>query len=1209
MVKALLTIVRRNFTFLLIIYGANSGFSSEINDSKNKILFQSGTITTENNFAELKTLSISPEDIVNNRYYRIIHFEVLPSDEVKGQLLKEGIRLLNYLPHNAFFASIAVKSDFSKLDKCGIRTILKLEPHQKSSRAIRENNIPDYAKSGEGLVSLIVLYQSDVTADLVSETFFEKGYETIRAYHQGSQIRLRVHSDRIPELLSIPFVKYVEEIDAPPQPEDTKGRSLHRSNLINSEYATGLHYDGAGVSISLADDGEVGPHIDFQGRITNLISTGPGGSHGDMTSGIAAGAGNLNPSMEGMASGAHLYIHDVDDGTNPYDHVYNAPNYYAAHGAVITSTSYSQGCNDYNTIASTGDQIAHQYPYMNFVYSAGNRGQNDCGYGTNAAWGTITGGFKQGKNVIACGNLDAYGVLDATSSRGPAEDGRVKPDICANGKNQNSTRDDNRYQVGGGTSAACPGIAGITAQLIQAYREMFPGTEAPSPLLKGCMLNSAEDIGNPGPDFTYGWGRVNAYRALTTLMENRYLLDSLSHGSSNQHVIQVPANTRKLKCMVYWMDVEGDPLASIALVNDLDMTIEDPSNTTFEPWILDPTPIVANITAPAVRGVDHLNNMEQVTIDNPAAGNYTVEVNATLIPSGVQQYYVIWEFISDEIKLTYPNGGEGFVPGETEALRWDAPSSTGTFDIDYSTDLGGSWTNVVSGVPADIRQFDWIVPSSISDRVIVRLTRGLFSDQSDVPLAITNVPSDLNVDFVCLNLTRFSWTAAPGATEYEVSLLGSKYMDSVATVSGTFVQIPIADTLDTWFSVRALGANGGKGRRAVAVHKFPGVQNCSFADDLNLVRVNNPAAGLLFPCQDLTSVPLIINIRNDGINSAFDFDLSYSINGGTAVTETYSDTILQGASINYTFSSLVDLSAQGPYQIDFSITYTADANGTNNTITHLIDVQNSGTIPLTEDFQGAVFPPDGWDLTNSGTTYNWAEKSGITGADGNTTTAAWFDNYSYNSPGARDYLHTVLADFTSVSNPLLTFDVAYANYSGSSDGLGVEVSPNCGLSFIPTSYLKAGATLATAPSTSTDWQPTQASHWRKDSLFLSAFANAKIFIRFVNINDFGNNLYLDNINLEDNFNPGINDISSPVLLSLFPNPASGLFNLNVNNLPSDNLKISVYDINGRLVFSDQYNNTTGAFQSVIDLKDQSKGVYVVNISNGEKSYLLRATIL
>ncbi|TAH43234.1 MAG: T9SS type A sorting domain-containing protein [Bacteroidetes bacterium] len=1170
-----------------------------------QIMFQSGPFTTEENFSQVSDLTIPTEDIVDGHYYRVFHFNVIPSLEQKQELLSAGVRILNYIPYNAFVVSIKSGSNLSSLSNFNIRSIVRLDRDRKSSRAVRENNIPSYAKPKQGYVDLIVQYFSDMNRSTVLNYFAKYEFEILKMLNVGSQCRIRIPNDRIGDLLDIPFVKYVEEMEAPSEPEDTRGRSLHRSNLINSESSTGMHYDGAGVSISLADDGEVGPHIDFQGRITQLISTGAGGSHGDMTAGILGGSGNLNPSNQGMASGAHIYIHDVNDGVNPYDHIYNAINYYNLYGAVITSTSYSQGCNDYNTISSTGDMIAHQNPYFNFVYSAGNRGQDDCGYGTNAAWGTITGGFKQGKNAIACGNLDAYGILDVTSSRGPAEDGRVKPDICSNGKNQNSTRDNNRYQVGGGTSAACPGIAGIIAQLVQAYREMHNGDEAPSALLKGVLLNSAEDIGNPGPDFTYGWGRVNAFRALTTLQDSRYLLDSVTQSTTRTHSIQVPANSKKLKCMLYWLDIEGDPLASIALVNDLDLIVKNPSNTSYEPWILDPTPVIANLTTNAVRGADHLNNMEQVTIDNPAPGTYSVEVTGGIITSASQQYYIIWELESEDVKLTYPNGAEGFVPGETEALRWDASEGTDLFNLEYSDDNGISWNNIMTAIPANVRQYDWVVPTIISDQVLVRLSRGSFTDQSDQPLSIQRLPSALTIDFVCSNVTQFSWTSAPGASGYEVSVLGSMYMDSVGTTTANTLQVALSDTVDTWFSVRSLGNHGGKGRRAVAVQRPAGLLNCSIADDLNLLNVQNPPAGFLFPCQDLSSLPLSVTIKNDGINLAHSFNLSYSINGATPVIETFTDTLFQGSTRIFTFSNLVDLSASGIYQIVFGLSYTPDANSSNNTINHQVEVFHSAVTPYVEDFQTSVFPPAGWEINSSGSGITWAEKSGIVGSDGNLTTAAWFDNYSYNNLGARDYLKSVLADFSGIANPRLTFDVAFANYTGRSDGLGIDISSDCGINFIPSAYLKAGATLATVPSSTSDWEPTQATHWRNDTLSLSAFADSLVMIRFVNINDYGNNLYIDNINLESVLNPGVSEQLRPVTLSLFPNPSSGIFNLEVRNLPSKELSVEVFDLNGRKLIAETFSNTNDTFKTSIDLDKQPAAVYFLRIYNEDKTYRLR----
>jgi subtilase family serine protease len=103
------------------------------------------------------------------------------------------------------------------------------------------------------------------------------------------------------------------------------------------------------------------------------------------------------------------------------------------------------------------------------------------------------------KNAIATANLLQDGTLDNTSSRGPAYDGRLKPDISANGNSHESTDPNNGYQVFGGTSGAAPGIAGCLAQLTQAYKLMNSGAEPVSALLKGIILNTANDLGNVGP--------------------------------------------------------------------------------------------------------------------------------------------------------------------------------------------------------------------------------------------------------------------------------------------------------------------------------------------------------------------------------------------------------------------------------------------------------------------------------------------------------------------------------------------------------------------------------------------------------------------------------------------------------------------------------------------------------------------------------------
>ena len=157
---------------------------------------------------------------------------------------------------------------------------------------------------------------------------------------------------------------------------------------------------------------------------------------------------------------------------------------------------------------------------MIHIFSAGNDGSSDCGYGAGSNWGNITGGHKQGKNVIAVANLNSTSGLANSSSRGPAADGRIKPDIGAKGTSVNSTVPTNSYGLKTGTSMSCPGIAGIMGQLYQGYKELNSGVNPSSALMKGVLLNSGDDLGNPGPDFKHGWGEVNAYQAIK-ILENK----------------------------------------------------------------------------------------------------------------------------------------------------------------------------------------------------------------------------------------------------------------------------------------------------------------------------------------------------------------------------------------------------------------------------------------------------------------------------------------------------------------------------------------------------------------------------------------------------------------------------------------------------------------------------------------------------------------
>jgi hypothetical protein len=1174
----------------------------------NNILLKSGTLQTENNFLQSVNETIPASDIFNGYYYRLIQFNAMPTANQQRLIESSGIKLVGYVPYNSFYAAIPESYNLSVLVAYNPRSIIRLLPDNRINNQLRNGDY-EHARKKSGTLDLVLKYFKNNQPGEIQQELLSKGCEILDSHEATQLVTIRIDEDKWNALAALPFVEYLQPVAPDPVPDDTKGRSLHRSNAINTDFASGRHWDGSGVSIALADDGFVGPHIDFTGRITNISST-TGWSHGDMTSGIAVGAGNLFPVNRGMATGAHIYVFDIGS----YPQIVNAATNLTNYGTVITSTSYSQGCNDYDTYAEQGDQIMHDLKVVQPVFSAGNNNGADCGYGAGNQWGNITGGYKQGKNVIACANLDAMQVLDGTSSHGPAADGRIKPDISANGKDQMSTDEDNTYQVGGGTSAACPGIAGICAQLYQAYRTLTGSPNPEAPLIKACLLNSAEDIGNVGPDFKYGYGRVNSLRAVQTLEDGRYLSDSIGQGGTNTHTINVPAGTTRLKVMVLWLDEPGSASAAIALVNDMDMTVTDPSVVVHNPLVLDPTPNATTLNLPAVPGVDTLNNMEQVVIDSPASGSYTVTINGTAIPLGPQKYYLVYEFWDDSITLTYPFGGEGFVPGESEVLRWDAYGSTSNFSLEYSTDNGSSWNYISTLVPAATRQYVWNIPSAVtvSGQAYIRITRGSQSDMNDVPFSLIAVPANITVSYSCPDTLQLSWSAVNGAIGYEVSQLGAMYMDSVATVTASPATIAVNSATDTWFSVKAIAPNDGKGRRAMAIHKTPGLINCALAMDVGVDSIISPVLPIQFPCIALNAVPVTVHIQNGGINTLTNFDVSYSFNGGPAVVETFNGSLVQAADTNYTFATPIDLSAVSNYTLLAEVTLAGDMNGNNDALLANGSVAASAMAPLVEDFQ-AGFPPPSWqsiDVDNDG--FFWKQSVVITGSNGSPTRAAYSNNYSNTDRGTRDYMITQLTDLSAVAYPLMTFDLAYARYSSSyDDSMTIEVSTDCGSNFLPTGYIKDALALNTMPTTTNQFSfaPNAASQWREDSVDLIPYTGMSILLRFTNINDYGNNLYVDNINIDNNLSVGVAGHVAVSSIGVYPNPSFGVFHVNLANIVGKTISVEVMDMQGRIVSSHQMKNSASSLKTTVDISRQPKGIYNLRVLTEEKNYHMKITLM
>ncbi|MGB0177572.1 MAG: S8 family serine peptidase, partial [Owenweeksia sp.] len=567
-------------------------------------------------------------------------------------------------------------------------------------------------------------------------------------------------------------------------------------------------------------------------------------------------------------------------------------------------------------------------------------------------WGNVTGGHKIAKNVVAVANLSRLDVLAGSSSRGPASDGRIKPDVAAVGSSVFSTTNPNSYTLKSGTSMAAPGVAGTVAVLYEAYRDNNSGNDPESGLLKAILMNSSDDLGNAGPDYRYGYGRVNARRAHKIIQNKTYVVDSVGDGGSKTFQLNIPANTAEARIMLYWSDVPASTLAARALVNDLDLEVVY-GGATLQPWVLDPTPVASNLNALAVPARDSLNNTEQVTINNPTSGTVTINVSGFDIPSANQKFYVVYEFVPDEIVLTYPLGGEGFVPGETEYIRWDAPSGIGSFTLEYSGDGGTSWQVVSSNIAANRRYHAWTVPNEVSGNYRMRISRNGKLSVSPGLFSVIKVPTNLDVARSCPDSLLLTWDTVANATGYVVYRLGARYMDSIGTTTNSFFNILSNNpSAEDWFSVAALANGNSVGRRAIAIQKAQGVFNCALLNDVAVSEVVSPAAGAIPDCYSYTNIPVTVRLYNNGANPISNFPVSYSFDNGPLVTSTISATIAPGAFLNYTFpGSSVSITSSHTIQIYSSA--TVDDNAYNDTLTRGIQLYSATTVgfPYSQNFE------------------------------------------------------------------------------------------------------------------------------------------------------------------------------------------------------------------------------------------------------------------
>jgi len=579
----------------------------------------------------------------------------------------------------------------------------------------------------------------------------EKAEAEAYAVQRGLPVRMELEDGKIIEIKMIrngfPVYYITHNVDAAAtiRTDDLYPGGILGLSLTGNGYTNLGVWDGGGVRTS---------HQEFDGRVSQ--EDGPVGlnDHSTHVAGTLIAAGTV-AAARGMAYQANLDAYEWNDdvtemadaaaaGMEISSHSYGFITgwYYDYDGAdwhwfgnttVDQNETYMFGY--YDAEAQTWDGIAYEAPNYLIVKSAGNdRSDDGPDAGTSHSHnfeGTFTDthyddGYDNGgydcissaavaKNILTVGaveDLNEYDdpwdvVMSTFSGWGPADDGRIKPDVVGNGIGLYSTISTNNssYDYSDGTSMSTPSVAGTLVLLQQHYQNLNSGTIMRSATLKALTIHTADEAGSStGPDYKFGWGLVNAKTAAQVITEDttQNVIDEITLDNDNTYTRDITVNGAPLKVTIVWTDPEATPVAisldptDLMLVNDLDLRITT-GGSTYYPWSLDPSNPSDAATNSSANAVD---NVEQVYIANPSSGTYTIEVGHTgSLSSGSQDFSIIVSGIDEysdppiacSSDLITPDDGTTGVELST-TVEWEPAIGAASYDVYFGTNGGGVTT-------------------------------------------------------------------------------------------------------------------------------------------------------------------------------------------------------------------------------------------------------------------------------------------------------------------------------------------------------------------------------------------------------------------------------------------------------------------------------------------------------------------------------------
>ncbi|MBS1261624.1 MAG: Serine protease AprX [Calditrichaeota bacterium] len=576
----------------------------------------------------------------------LIQFAAHPTNADKGALSRRGVRLQQYVGGGAWIAWLAEGVSARSVQGMQVRWAGPLRPGDRIAPRVVNEEIPSWAEAGDEILISVQFVKE------VSESRGEAILQGAGVSEVGDYISiLNVWYAQVPPSLAreLAEIEQVLAIDYIAPPMDMINEGVRAALRVDELYDPPLELRGAGSTVCVYDGGMVDAnHPDFEDRVT-IGENGGVASHATHVAGTVGGNGA--PNVRGMAPECTIISYEYEQCVpyclydSPQDIFENYEEAWLEHGARIFTNSiganiYANGypCEwqgDYELTSALVDSIVRGAVGAPVIigFAAGNENPDWSPCGTGYETMTVPAGAK---NIITVGASDDFDNIASFSSWGPPDDGRVKPTVTAPGVDVVSCNAGGGYTTMSGTSMATPAIAGVNALLIEAWGR-WAISDFPMPAtIKAILANSAEDLGEPGPDYVFGFGRGDAVRSVEAIQNFGYLEAQVGDNGSYTHEFNVPAGMDAVKVTAAWSDPPAPYLPPITLINDLDITLEDPDGTTWQPYVLDPD----NPGAPAAPGTNTLDVVEQVEVENPASGQWSLTVTGTDVPVGPQSFSV-----------------------------------------------------------------------------------------------------------------------------------------------------------------------------------------------------------------------------------------------------------------------------------------------------------------------------------------------------------------------------------------------------------------------------------------------------------------------------------------------------------------------------------------------------------------------------------------